>query len=362
MINKKKFKNATALLSATGIASVAVIVSALGVSNVASAAVDVNDNGTVKLFGDVRLRMESDKQTKQDNTDRKRDRTRYRARIGASYQANDAWSGKIRLATGTALNSPHVTWGTAEGTSADMNMGVDIAYIAFTGVENLTVIAGKTPLNFWQQTEVFWDTDITAEAFAAVYQAGPVTLNGAYAMLVDGGWDTGNDDITAIIAQAVYNTNLSGMKFTGALGGAKVDDPDNALALNSDSHTSLSAQLKGANWRVGAEYIAGNADKEDTAYVIQSRYKINDIFGVRAYYYHVEANATLGDGLFTQDNFPSKQTAADNFKGYRLQMDMKVAKNTGIDLRYYVTDIIQEGIDDQAKSHDRLQLNVNVKF
>ncbi len=359
MIDKKKFKNATTLLSATSIACAAVIVSALSMSNVASAAVNVNDDGTVKLFGDVRLRMESDKQTKQDNTDRKRDRTRYRARIGASYKANDAWSGKIRLAT---RHSPHVTWGTAGDTSADMKMGVDTAYIAFTGVENLTVIAGKTPLNFWQQTEIFWDTDITAEAFAAVYQAGPVTLNGAYAMLLDGGWDTGNDDITAIIAQAVYNTEWDGLKFTGALGGAKVDDPDNVLELNSDSHTSLSAQLKGANWRVGAEYIAGNADEEDIAYVVQTRYKFNDIFGVRVYYYHVEANATLGDGLFTQDNFPSKQNSADNFKGYRLQLDAAVANNTSIDVRYYVTDIIQEGIDEQAKSHDRLQLNVNVKF
>jgi len=383
----KSVRKSPALLSGLGVASAVVLISSAGVSTV-DAAVAVDADGKVKIFGDMRLRMESDKQTTSADVDRSRDRTRYRARVGVSYQASDAWSGKIRLATGTKLNSPHVDFTTIGRTSADMTIGVDTAYVAYSGVENLVLVAGKTPLNFWQQTEVFWDKDITAEAFAAVYQAGPVTLNAAYAMLMDdvdsddgsnkkiGGWDkksnkdeSGNKidnygEITAAIAQAVYNTDLSNMKFTGALGYARIDDPDNALKLNSDAHTFLSAQLKWGVWRVGAEYIAGNADEEDTAYVLEGRYKINDIFGVRAYYYHVEANATLGDGLFTQDNFPSANTSADNFEGYRLQLDARVADNTSIDLRYYDTESITDDNNyyGQAKSHDRLQLNINVKF
>ena len=387
-------KKSSALLGSLGLASAVVLLSSVGIGS-ADAAVAVDADGKVKIFGDVRIRMETDKQTTSGDVDRNRDRTRYRARIGASYQANDAWSGKIRLATTSGQNSPHVTYSTV-GNTADLSIGVDTALLAYTGVENLTLVAGKTPLNFWQQTEVFWDKDIHPEAFAAVYQAGPVTLNAAYAMLQDGGWDDddgvtikkeelsiengqpavvekeihGFADITAAIGQLVYNTNLGNMKFTGALGYAKVDDPDNHLKLKSDAHTVVSTQLMGSTWRIGAEYIAGNADQEETAYVIQGRYKINDVFGVRAYFYHVEANATPGDGLFTQDNVPSAQPAADNFEGYRLQLDAKVANNTSIDLRYYDTEAISKGVYKdgnytyfgQAKSHDRLQLNINVKF
>ena len=356
------------LLGGVGLASAVALLTCGGIGT-ADAAVALDADGKVKVFGDMRLRMETDKQTTSGDVDRNRDRTRYRARIGASYQPNDAWSGKIRLATTSNQNSPHVTFSTV-GKTADLSIGVDTALLAYTGVENLTLVAGKTPLNFWKQTEVFWDDDINPEAFAVVYQAGPVTLNGAYAMLKDGGWDKESDgtdrsgDITAAIAQIVYNADLGGMKFTGAIGGAKIDDPDNALTLNSDAHTVVSALLKGGVWRFGAEYVAGNADEENTAYVVQGRYKINKVFGVRAYYYHVEANATPGDGLFTQDNFPSAQPAADNFKGYRLQLDAKVASNTYIDLRYYDTEAISSDNNyyGQAKSHDRLQLNINVKF
>lgn len=367
MIRKQSFKKAAALLSGAGVASAALLVSALGMSSVANAAVAVDADGKVKLFGDVRIRMDKDKQTTSGDVDRERDRTRYRVRVGVSYQPNDAWSGKFRLATTSGQNSPHVTYSTV-GDSADVKIGVDTAFIAFTGVKNLTLVAGKTPLNFWQQNEVFWDTDITPEAFAVVYQAGPVTLNAAYAMLVDGGWDKNSDgsdrtdDITAVTYQAVYGADLGGMKLTAALGGVSLDAPSGAY--NSEKHIIGSVQLKGGSWLVGADYMKGDADDEEIAYVLQGRFKFNKMFGVRAYYYHVEANATPGDGLFTQDNFPSAQDAADNFKGYRLQLDAKVADNTSIDLRYYDTEAIadEDSYYGQAKEHDRLQLNINVKF
>ena len=361
-------KKSSALLGSLGLASAVVLLSSVGIGS-ADAAVAVDADGKVKIFGDVRIRMETDKQTTSGDVDRNKDRTRYRARIGASYQANDAWSGKIRLATTSSQNSPHVTYSTV-GKTADLSIGVDTALLAYTGVENLTLVAGKTPLNFWQQTEIFWDKDINPEAFAAVYQAGPVTLNAAYAMLLDGGWDKNGDgtdrpgDITAVVYQAVYGGSMANMNYTLAAGGTTIDDPDNALSLNSDSHWMVSGQLKSGSWLAGVDYLNGNADKENTAYVIQGRYKINAVYGVRAYFYHVEANATPGDGLFTQDNFPSAQAAADNFEGYRLQLDAKVANNTSIDLRYYDTEAISSDNNyyGQAKSHDRLQLNINVKF
>jgi len=206
-----------------------------------------------------------------------------------------------------------------------------------------------------------------------VYKAGPVTLNAAYAYLTEGTWDNkANADKTksVITYQAVFQGG-NGLKYTAALGGASVDDP--ADAFNATQHTAVSAQLKGGAWLAGADYIKSDADAEDTAYVVQGRYKLSKAIGLRAYYYHVEAYATLGDGLLTQDNFPSARSAADNFKGVRLQMDYKVDKGTSVDLRLYNTEIITRGLartdtngngnpNRQDAKNTRLQLNVNLKF
>ena len=342
--------------SGTGLACSAMLCAALGMPASAYAAITLDDDGKVNMFGDVRFRAEWDDSEKQDGTTRDRNRLRYRARLGVAFQPNDQWSGKIRLATTSNQNAPHVDF-TTIGDTADTSIGVDIAYIAYTGVNDLTVIVGKTPLNFWQQTEVFWDNDITPEGLAVVYNAGPVTLNAAYAVLEEGGWE---DDMTLVTYQAVFGGG-DAMKYTLAAGGASVDDPLNTL--NAESHWVVNGQLKSGAWLVGADYLQSDADEEDTAYVVQGRYKFGDSpFGIRLYYYSVETNATPGDGLFTQDNFPSAEAAADNFDGYRLQLDYKVAKNTSIDVRYYDTEIITEGVDEQDAKRSRLQANFNVKF
>lgn len=336
------------------------------------AAVPLGAGGQVKLFGDVRVRAETDKSEKQDGTDRNRTRLRYRARVGVAFQPNDNWSAKLRLATTSSQNSPHVTFATV-GETADLSIGVDTAYIAYTGVNDLTLVAGKAPLNFWQQNEVFLDADIHPESLAAIYKAGPVTLNAAYTYLTVGQWDNVTDDKktkSVTTYQAVFQGG-NGLKYTAALGGANVDDP--AGVYNATQHTMLSAQLKSGAWLAGADYLKSDADAEDTAYVVQGRYKVSKAIGLRAYYYHVEAYATLGDGLLTQDNFPSARSAADNFSGIRLQMDYKVDKGTSVDLRLYNTEIITRGLartdtdndgspNRQDAKNTRLQLNVNLKF
>ncbi len=357
---KKPVDKPSVLLGSLGLASGMVLLSAVG-TGTADAAVAIDSDGKVKVFGDMRFRAETDNSTKQDGTDRDRNRLRLRARIGASFSPNDAWSGKIRLATSSSQGSPYETMETA-GNTAD-GIGFDTAYIAYAGVENLTLVMGKTPLNFWQTAEVWWDKDNNPEALAAAYQAGPVTLNAAYTILKEGKWD---DDRSAVLYQAVLNNSFAnGMEYTLAAGGASLtaEDADTGDdAFKSMSHWIVGGQLKGSSWRVAFDYIKGDADEENTAYVVHGRYQITDSIGLRAYIYSVETYATLGDGLFTQDNFPSAEPSADNFDGYRLQLDYSIAKNTYVDFRYYDTKIITEGIDDQDSERSRVQLNLNVKF
>ncbi len=326
-----------------------------------SAAVAVDAEGKVKLFGDMRFRAEADNSKRPDGTTHDRNRARLRARAGVSFAPNDAWFGKIRLATGSSQNSPYETMQTV-GDTAD-NIGFDTAYIAYNGVENLTLRMGKTPLNFWQTAEIWWDQDNNPEALAAIYETGPVTLNGAYVIIKEGNWD---DDWGAALCQTTLTAHFAnGLEYTVAAGGGFLDatDPDTGKdAFNSMNHWIIGGQLKGSSWRAAFDYIQGDADEENIAYVVHGRYRISETIGLRAYIYHVETYATPGDGLFTQDNFPSAEPSADNFEGYRLQLDYKTGKNTYMDFRYYDAEIITRGIDEQNTEHSRIQANFNVKF
>ena len=359
----KKTRQSSAFPGSLGLA--VILLSSASIGPV-QAAVDLDADGKIKLFGDMRFRAETDDSTKQDGTDRNRDRLRLRARIGVSFAPNDAWSGKIRLATGSTQGSPHETMETVSDIkgkepSADF-IGLDTALIAYNGVTNLTLIAGKTSLNFWQTAEIWWDKDDNPEALAAVYRMGPVTFNGAYAILKEGKWE---DDWSAALYQFVLNNSFAnGMKYTLAAGGASLtaEDTNGKDAFKSMSHWIVGGQLEGSRWRAAFDYIEGDADEENTAYVVHGRYQVTDTIGLRAYLYHVETYATPGDGLFTQDNFPSAEASADNFDGYRLQLDYKIANNTYMDLRYYDTEIITKNIDGQDAERSRIQLNLNVKF
>ncbi len=345
---------------------VGVIVATLIIPTTALASIPLDENGKVTLFGDVRLRIEADDREKQNAVTNNRERWRYRARFGVAFKVNDNWSGKLRLATGNGMNSPHNTFSTADSPPSGSNLGFDQAYIAFTGVKNLTVIGGKTSFNFWQQTEVFWDNDINPDALALVYKTGPLTLNAAYVVVIDGGW---SDDLTAFTYQGVYNGGSGNMKYTLAVGGASLDAPtdmdatDDGLVdgLHADNHWIISGQLRTGPWRLGIDYLQSNADTEDTAYVAQIRFKVNKVLGLRAYYYYVETYATPGDGVFTQDNFGSNEPSADNLKGPRLQLDYNLGPNSSMDVRYYNAKLITKGVDTQD-DRSRMQINFNVKF
>ncbi len=352
-------KKGIAAMSGMALAGLAITLFTVGgMPTDAQASVALDPDGNIKMFGDVRFRVEADNRTAEGaTTDEGRHRFRYRARFGTSFKANDEWSGKIRLATTSGQNSPHVNFSTA-GNTSDLSIGVDQAYVAFTGVENLTLVGGKTPLPFWQQTEVFWDTDLNPEAIGAVYNTGPLTLNLAWASVTASGWSS---EQPLYSYQVVYNGDMGGLDLTAAVGGATVDS--GGLGLNANSHAALSVQVKGSGWRVGGEYIASDAQTDDTAFVVQARYKLTDTVGVRAYYYSVETFATLGDGAFTQDNFGSSNSSADNFDGIRLQLDYKSGDNSSIDVRYYTAEKNNSAIlDGQAEEFDRVQVNFNVKF
>ncbi|MBL4910848.1 MAG: putative porin [Alteromonadaceae bacterium] len=344
------------------------------ISTATYADVAIDSAQTVKIFGDMRIRAERDDSEKADGSIRDRERMRYRARLGIKYAVADNWLGQMRLATNSSsLNSPHVNFNTvkivdgkAVGDSSDADIGFDQAFIAYTGFNHLTLVAGKTALNFANSTEVFWDADINPEALAAVYKQGNFTFNAAYATVVEGNW---NDDIDAAFAQGVYKAKLDNSKLTFAFGGATVDSNN---AFNGKNYLMTMLDWKFNKLRLIGEYIDSDADIENVAYTLQARYSLGDGWGVRAYWLHVEAFSTIGDGTFSQDDFPNPgNTGVSNYDGYRLEVDYKVNAKVGIDLRWFSMQRLVDKADLPATPSDaifnenersRLQLNVNYKF
>jgi len=399
------FMMGAAIVVAGGLTGAAMMPSA------ATAAIAVNDDGSLKLFGDARLRYEFDKRNQSktlndSGADEHRDRFRLRARLGALYAPNDTWSMGIRLRTDSdVLNSPHQTTGFFGSTGRNQNFGLDRVFIkvALPVVGGkFSVWGGKNGLNFWQQNEVWWDEDIQPEGFAGTFKTsalpigGTLTLNGSGFILSEGNFNSstsvsGKHDGSITFVQGVYQTKVFGAKLTVAGNFAKifkVSDLSNAIGLSagkglqSSRYTGVSMQIKGtdwmgSNWRIGGDFIDSNAKTQDTAYVIQGRYKPSFLYGIgfRVYYYHVEGFSVPGDGIFTQDNFANPGNfGVSNFRGERYQIDYKFNKHVSIDFRAYIarrlritTGALESGgtVTDALMNrhkHDRYQVNLNMKF
>ncbi|HJP17634.1 MAG: hypothetical protein CMD96_06130 [Gammaproteobacteria bacterium] len=368
-----------------------------------SADVEVGDN--LKLFGDVRIRLEYDKRSPGTDTDGdgvssedSRERPRIRARFGANYQtAIDALSFGIRFTTGSSLNSPHTNFDTALGSVATPTinpngkiLNLDRAFVVLKFLESGALIVGKQAYPLWQQTEQFWDTDISPEGYAAAYtaslgDAGSVTIAGAYYYLLNNGWqDSMFDNDAAAAWQVAWKGNVQDLGVVLAGTGLHTIDGDDSnatpttqgLTSSEVAFYMISGQVKGkfndVKWLVGGDYhlsdadIAGTSDDNDNGYVIQGRVNV-DQWGVRYYYYDVEENAAPAyAGIpLSQDNFPSGSAVGPvGFDGHRIQLDYRFAKGVSTDFRIYLHE--SDGADnawgDGVTSRDRYQLNFNVKF
>ncbi len=354
----KKFINKS-ILTASLVAA-----SSLTIPTLSQAAIALDDAGKIKLFGDMRFRGETDSRTNSSDVSQDRTRLRYRARLGASFKVNDQWSGRIRIATGNNQNSPHINFN--EG---NLSMTIDNAFITYKPTNDLSFDFGRAPLQFWATSEIWWDTDRNPDSLAATFKSGGFTLNSTYSVLQT---DNFSSQVSSILFyQGVYGSKGPGINFKGSIGGANMNEGDFAN-FQSQDFVIASAQIKGDGWRVAADMVSSDADTEDQAYVLQTRFRLTQNIGFRLYFYHVEAFSVLGDGDFSQDNwFTQGSRGISNFDGYRLQLDYKVAKNVGVDLRYYDGERLEDRTTLAAsdstsilndKERTRLQLNLNVKF
>lgn len=214
------------------------------------------------------------------NTTENRDRFRVRARLGMLAKISDAWSGGLRLATGSATDRVS----TNQTLGQDFNKYtflVDRAYIKFDPTEWLTVTGGRIP-NPWFSTDLVWDEDLSFEGVAAtlkptfanntikpfltvgafpIKEENPPAASGRWMYGVQGGtqWDI-NSDTRLKVGLAMYDYR----NFEG-----HVERADSLDVLGKPITANYGQYEYGANLRQkGNSLFATNAlgDTGSTAY------------------------------------------------------------------------------------------------
>ncbi|MGK7344573.1 MAG: putative porin [Candidatus Nitrospinota bacterium M3_3B_026] len=361
----------------------------LAAGSPASAGKTIWEDGSSKLslFGDARLRLESDHDDRTNADNRDRTRERIRIRTGADYTANEIVSMGFRLRTASdSRQSPHQTLGLYGGAGSNAAFGVDRGFFKLT-FGDFHLWGGKNGLPAWNNAEFIWDDDLQPEGLAAGYS---VNMGGArlslglgHFVIGEGGWD---EDDTMLSYQAAIQAG-KGISFKAAVGGLSFTDGDEDDAGASSgqmpggthSITHVLAEVRAADMplkpRIGVAYassdvgddkIGDGAESEDKtalmAYVRGNVGKVN----LRFYYWDNGYAAQPLLGALAQDNFPY----SSNFTGYHIQVGYKFFDNLSTDLRYYVQETKNKDIKvfdnniamEGDRTRTRIQLNLNVKF
>lgn len=361
-------------------------VTVVGSALLSAFVVDANAIEGLKFYGDGRARFEMDDRTRLTGgvyEDQKRDRLRYRLRLGLTYMPDDKVELGARVTSGDTndANSPHVILGSnnnsdsgTAGLSRD-SIGIDRIYVKYKykneRYEDLSAFAwfGKETMPMWTQNEYFWDGDINPEGVAAgvTYKnLGPVTatLQGGYFVVDEGGWHTsaqGDQDSDLIVYQGVVKAELEPADITASYGVIKTDAGTSIRSQNPVTTSkanynlaSIQAKIKAIpeiGVTVGYDYMKSDLDTLDKGSVISVGATWKDL-SFSAMRPDIETNAVTG---FAQDNFPN---FFSNFKGYEYKIGYKLTKNMNVDINRFDG----ERKSDSRQEESRTQFNFNVSF
>lgn len=191
----------------------------------------------VKLFGDLRFRLEEDWDSQNSKGVERDDRgrARIRARLGLKVTPNDNVEFLTRVRTGSrhSQQSPHVTIADFQGNDrGDEHVLFDKWYLKLKN-DQLWGWVGRENLPFWKQNELLWDDDVTVAGIAAGAShpvgSGKLALNAGFVRLPDG-MTRFNGNMA--VGQLVYTTNISGVGLTAAGGVLALNGENGAVNLS----------------------------------------------------------------------------------------------------------------------------------
>lgn len=350
----------------------------------------VDSNTNLTFFGDLRLRYEVDWDSHKANGTLRDDRHRgrLRARAGFNYAFSDEWSlgARVRSGNSRSQQSPHLTFVTDDGGRDDLDFVADRYFVQFAR-ERISTWAGRNSLSFWQQTELFWDEDVTPAGLAGTYNsglgAGKLTASAGAFYLPDGGYDLNGQ---MLAGQLKYAAPTKIGQWAAAAGLHYINGEKGARnLLNRNGERDYLIGVAGAQWgnrwkdvpiTMGADlfYNFKNYRAADVApfpaagkdqvlgYVFSmqlGQLKERHDWLLGYYYAHIETFSV--NASYAQDDWirfgSGAQTDASDFEGHELRFGYALSKKINLLARLYVVDAITTGQDG-----NRFRLDLNWKF
>ncbi len=332
---------------------------------------------SLNIKGDLRLRYERfDQDDETDPTEERKDRFRYRLRLGAKWQTENDFTIGTRFAIGGGTSTNETM-----SNQANPNLGVDRVYIQYTGFENLKLTAGRMP-NPFEKNEMIWDGDLNPEGASAQLEIGVLFVNAAAIVIDNDGWndDASGDNANIFGVQAGIKTEGPvSLKIGGGyiapssqtqedeIGGSvdyeismvetfadiaiKTGDKGKVnffgkLVKNIDANDKGPTQIAYAN-------VNEKADDNNIGWEAGIGFK-QDKFSLKYTYRHLEGDSVwnaINDGDF-----------GDNRKGHIIGAKYKVAKNFTVGLKYFNKEELEETTLNKDIQEEIYQLDLVWKF
>jgi hypothetical protein len=357
-------------------------------------AVELGEEGKVKLSADFRFRLEADWDSQRaDGRPRDdRNRARVRARVGLDWKPSKSVSFGVRLRSGSDLShqSPHITIvDFDDNDTGDVDFNLDKWFLKVSRGKGWAW-AGRNSVPFWRPDEIVADDDVTPAGLAAGYgwdwEESKISLSGGYFSL-----PVGMRQFAGNLAagQLVYETKAggTGLTFAGGFLGFDADpnDPDAALLLNGNGFRDYdvwvgNAQIRrkfgdlpltfGVDYMHNAEdyspndpdpFTAANFDQTDGWLVSAQAGSLKQKGDWLAAYYYAEIETFAVNSSYAQDDWvrwgSATETRATNMKGHELRGAYAFSGSANLVARLYLVDAITT-----IEDGNRFRIDFNFKF
>ncbi|MGK2927567.1 MAG: putative porin [Lysobacterales bacterium] len=330
--------------------------------------------------GDFRYRYEN------SQTEGQEDRNRNRIRARAHLEADVSPTVQVGFGLATGGDDPVSANQTLGGGGSTKDVGLDLAYFAWSGLADTQVVGGKFE-NFLvrpAKSGLLWDGDWRPEGFGLAWSEGRFFAQGLGTWLEG---DSRNGTEFAWVVQAGMNLTIGDdgrLKFgagynqidsAGATplfgdpddfyGNSYVPDPVSGdLVFAYDFHqieafAEYTSRLGGRPLTLFADYVINtDADANDSGYLFGARYgaaKAPGSWDVGWFYKKLEADATLG--LLTDSDFGGGGTDA---RGHVFSGTYGFHANWNVQLTWFLTET--DLTSGNPKDVDTVMLDLNFKY
>lgn len=357
----------------------------------ADAQIQLDDDGKLTLYGDLRFRFEEDWDSRRpDGTLRDaRGRLRLRARLGLSWSPVDVVDVGFRLRSGRRISqqSPHLTFWDFDGNGRDPAELVFDRWFLSVGHDDTVVWFGRNSDPFWKQDELFWDDDVSLTGGTLRHrwdgQRSDFRLVGGFYLLPDGMEGFAG---RLLAGQLVYDDQGSRIGTTLATGIFLIDGADTTEHLRHGNGTrdyeiftaNAQARLRHSRFpvTVGVDFMhnlenyspedpdpvtAANFDQTTgvVASIAVGRARERWDWLVAYYYAHIETFAV--NASFAEDDWirwgARGQTDASDMKGHELRFVMAFTQDLNLVARLYLARAITTVQDGK-----RFRADLNYRF